>query len=860
MSAPLTPPKLAQKLLLWFLKPPLAEEVLGDLDEQYDRMHALHSPSRARRNYWFQVLQYLRPFAIRRFRFFSSNPNTMQQHHFKVAWRHIRRYRGSFALNFLGLASGLASAFLIFLWVVDEYRVDRFHEQEGQLYQVFLKIDRGTEELTMPYTPAPLAPMLTETFPEIEEAILYQLSWDDQDVLKTDERQIISHGIYTTGSFFDAFSYPILSQVQDSLLPDRLSALLSESVARKLFPGEDALGKSFDGPEGATYHVAGIFADLPKHSSHSFDVVFHWEQFLKHHPWLAAWHNQDPYTYLVLRPETDHKALEAKLTPFLQQHAEKTTQSLLVQPFEDGYLYGSYEEDSPTGGRIAYVRSFSAIGLAVLLIACINFMNLSTARASRRMREIGVKKAMGVQRRSLMWQFLTESLLITLLSFLGSLLLIGLALPLFNQLTGKTLSFPWQPAILAAMVGIAVLTSLLAGSYPALYLSRFKPLQVLKGTRPNDPSESWVRKGLVVMQFGLSVVFIALVLIINQQMNFVKNKNLGYSRDHAFYFTHDVNLNEGNVYQDYLGRLRQSGHIQGAASYFHNLTGDHGGTEGLVWPGKDPEEPLNIANLEVGPGYVEAFGIELLEGETITDMSGNDRQLLLNETAVEMMGLEDPVGTRVTLWNVERTIVGVVKDFHFSGLHNAIGPAMIRTYSDFPKTLIKAQPGQMVEAMAFVREQHEKVSPGYPVEFGFVDDDYARLYAAEERTGKLAEIFGGIAILISCLGLLGLAAYNGERRAKEVGIRKVLGATSFQLVSLLSAEYTKTVGLGILLALPLCYFIGTQWLAQFAFHIPFSWVHLLIAGGAALLLAWLTVGSHTLRTTRKNPTVVFKQD
>ncbi|HAP64271.1 MAG TPA: transporter permease, partial [Cytophagales bacterium] len=476
--------------------------------------------------------------------------------------------------------------------------------------------------------------------------------------------------------------------------------------------------------------------------------------------------------------------------------------------------------------------------------------------------EVGIKKALGARKPLLTGQFMEEAFVHVLLALVGAYLLTAILLPGFNQFTGKSLSLwsGWQ--LLLVMLGVALAAGWVAGSYPALYLSRLSPIRSLKGQNQPGTRSLTIRRGLVVFQFTLSVIFILGVIIIAQQMAYIQNKDLGFNKDQIIYFSHDYVLEDDtDTYYTFLEDLRQLPEVSKAASFSHDLAGNHGGTSGLTWPGKDPDTRIEFGSLEVGPGFLDALSVPMVAGSTFPPPSSDTlAKIIFNEAAIAAMGLTDPVGKIITLWGEPKEIVGVTKNIHFESLYEPITPCFFNMYPVLEKTLVKAETENLSATLAAIRAIHDRYSPNHPLTFQFMDDDFAKQYAAEQQLGQLSRYFAGIAILISCLGLLSLAAFSAQRRRKEIGIRKTLGANPRQLIFLLSKEFTFTVLIGILLAQPISYWLADGWLSSFAFHETLTVWPFVFAACIALLMAWLTVGVQTFGAARLNPVSVLKEE
>ena len=783
----------------------------------------------------------------------------MFRHTFLLIYRNFRRFRSTFFINLIGLSSGLACALLIFLWVNDELSVDTFHEKDARLYQIMEEQDQADGINTQENTPGLLAESLAEDMPEVEYATAVAPAvWFGDFALSIKDATMKAPGHFAGKDFFTIFSYNILQGEESQVLADKNAIVISETLAQRLFgTTEDVVGKTLDWhilQFTQTAVISGIFADVPANSTSQFDFVLSFEAFKEFYPQVVSWGNNGPNTFLVLQEGTDVAAFDEKIERYLDgKYDEEDYRTLFTRPYSAGYLYGTYENGVQAGGRIEYVRLFSIIALFILLIACINFMNLSTAKASRRVKEVGIKKAVGASRSTLITQYLSESFLVSFLSLLTAIVLVGLLLPQFNSITGKQLSLELTVPLVVSFLGITLLTGLIAGSYPALYLSGFNPVTVLKGKLNSSVGELWARKGLVVFQFMLSIILIVSVWVVYRQIEFVQSRNLGYDKDNLISFPIEGKVAENP--ETFLAEVKRIPGVARASSMQQNVVGNPSSTVGLRWQGSNPDEVVEFQNFSVGYDMIETLGLEMVDGRSLSPEFGSDSSaIIFNETAIELMGLTDPVGTTVNLWGEDRPIIGVVKDFHFESLHKAVKPIFIKLEADVVMTVMaRLEAGKEQETLAQLQNFYQTFNPGYSFDYQFVDADYQALYAAEQRVSTLSKYFAGLAILISCLGLFGLAAFTAERRLKEIGIRKILGASDFGIVRLLSGDFTKMVLVAIFIALPISYFIAQQWLEDFAFSIELQWWYFAGAGLLALLIAWFTVGLQTVKAARVNP-------
>jgi len=785
----------------------------------------------------------------------------MLKSYFRITWRNLLKDRQFTALNLIGLSVGLACTLLIGLWVADELHMDKYNEKDAQLYQVMgnFKTDAGIKTGT--HTSGILAPALKKEIPEIEEAVtVFPASWfSSKGTLTAGDKHLKADGQYVSRGYFDIFTCPFLAGDRNRLFADKLAVAISDQMAEKVFgTTTDVIGKTikFEQSEfSGSFVITGIFQHNPPNATEQFDLIFNFDLALERRDGLQKWYNSDPSTYVIVKKGTDINQLNAKIRDFLRSRSKYDLPTLFLTRFSDRYLHDHYENGVQTGGRITYVKLFSIVAAFILIIACINFMNLSTAKAAHRAREVGIKKVVGASRRSLILQYLGESVLLSLLSLILAVGLLILLLPVFNEITGKTLILPVNPGVILAVLGITIFTGLLAGSYPAFYLSAFRPVAVLKGKLRTSWSELWTRKGLVVFQFTLSVVFIAAVLIVYRQVEFIQSKNLGYNKDHILHF--EIPNMPDSVAErpeiSFINELQNLSGVIGVSSYYHTLTGLHGEISGVEWPGRPAGADIHFANLEVGFHFLKTMGIPIKEGRETSPDANAPNEIVFNETAIRMMGLKDPIGKTIRFWGHDRKIVGVAADFNFESLYENIKPCFFQEYPITPIVIVKVRAGSEKATIAAIKTIYAKFNPGLAFEYKFMDQDYQALYASEQRVGLLSRYFAGLAILISCLGLFGLAAFTAQKRKKELGIRKVVGASVLQLAFLLSREFLALVLLAICLAFPLVYLGMHRWLDSFAYRTSIKADVFVLTGLAALGITLLTIGYQALKAASMNP-------
>ena len=787
----------------------------------------------------------------------------MLSHNLLVSYRSFKRNHTSFFINLTGLSTGLACTLLIYLWVTDELTMDQFHEKNDRLYQVMEHREQAGKLVTFQSTSGPTAKALAEEMPEIEYAITATRPY--KYILSHDNTDIKAIGRYVGKDFYALFSYPLLQGLPNQVLSDKSSIVISEALAISLFgTTENAVGKMVEWQHEKQYQVSGVFKNIPPHSSAQFDFLLSFEAYREGRSWVDEWGNTSPMTYALLKQGANVDQFNEKIADFIRDKTDGKVihRTMFITPYAERYLHGKYENGVRTGGRITYVRLFSIIAVFTLIIACINFMNLSTARATRRFKEVGIRKAIGAGRKSLIVQYLGESVLLAFLSLLLAILLIWLALPRFNEITNKQLSLDLTPELTLVLLGITALTGLLAGSYPALYLSGFDPVAILKGKLNRSLGELWARQGLVVFQFTLSIILIVTVVVVYQQIEFVQTRNLGYDKDNTIYLRKEGKNLNSNGLETFLSELKRIPGVTAASSIGHDMTGHNSGTYRVIWEGRDPNDRTEFEAVSVNYDMIELLDIEIELGRTFSpDFASDSSGIIFNESAIEYMGLENPIGKVIELWYKEREITGVVKDFHFESLHEEVKPLFFylapqRTWN----VMAKMEEGRERETLDQIQAFYREFNPGFPFDYQFLDEDYKAQYEAEQRVSTLSRYFAGIAVLISCLGLFGLATFAAEKRLKEIGIRKILGAGSLRIVSLLTVDFTRMVLLSVVIALPMSYFIASSWLESFAFRIELRWWFFAGAGLLALFIAWTTISFQTIKAANTNPVRSLKDE
>jgi len=794
----------------------------------------------------------------------QHNTTVMLKTHVKIAFRNYGRNRGAFAINLGSLTLGLTVVLLILLWIDDERKYDRYHERANRMYRVMTHFDQGKNVTTVWASTGLLAPVLEEKVPGVQAAIPETVpSWTGEAALGREGSFVKALGKFSGKAFFEVFTHPLIEGNPQTVLSDPESIVLSRSLARRMFGAlPDALGERVTWQlfgQTMDFTVTGIMEDVPQQTTEPFDFVVPFAYYENNLVTARNWNNYYCAMTVLLEPGAEYEAVQSQVGPIMDDYLESADLQLELVPYARQYLYNNFENGKEAGGRIEYVRLFALIAAFILVLACINFMNLATARASRRMREVGVMKTMGATQGSLVVQYLVESVLLSTLSMILSLLLAQALLPVFNTLTGKALWLGFQPLGMAFLLGIVLVTGILAGSYPAFFLSRMNILTILKGKLAPGAGSVWLRKGLVVFQFAMSVVLMVAVMVVYQQVQLVQSQHLGYTKDHVIYWDKEGTLVDS--YAAYFGEIKQIPGVEATATANFEVNSKNF-TQGLNWEGKGEEDAYFFNQVFITPGQEEVLEWDLASGRFLgPDEGGQENKMLLNEAAVEAMGLSDPLGTVVDHYSGPHEIVGVVKNFYSGSVYEAVKPQLFLYRPDQARyVMIRLKGGREAETLESLRKHYEAFNPGYPFDYQFLDADFAVTFQSEQRIGVLARYFAGFALLISCLGLLGLATFSAEQRHKEIGIRKVLGAGQRRIILNLSSEFTRLVLVALVLGLPVSYWLAEQWLAGFTARIALGWGTFLFAGGITLLIAWVTIGWKTFTASRVNPIEALKDE
>jgi ABC-type antimicrobial peptide transport system permease subunit len=783
----------------------------------------------------------------------------MLKNYLKVAWRHLVQHKGLSFINIFGLAIGMAFAILIGLWIQYETSFDKFHVNRDRVAIVLKNTLFNNQKNTQNSTPLPLYYAMKSEYPEVKHAS--RMSWNNDFSLAVGDKKYKRQGIHVDPDFLRMFTFPLVKGSVQTALSDPNAIVITEAVAKALFGSADPINKIIKVNNEYNLKVTGVLKDVPVNSSIQFDFLAPFERLMAENQFYrdnkSNWGNNFLRNVVELREDVSMSDFSAKIKN-LNIDRDNTLKDLylFLHPLAKWNLYNDFKNWQNTGGKIQYIRLFGAIGIFVLLIACINFMNLATARSEKRAKEVGIRKAIGSLRSQLITQFLAETLLTSLLAFLLALIIIPLVLPLLNDIGFENIEFQFNnvPLLLGAL-GAAVITGLIAGSYPALYLSSFRPVKVLKGLFKQAQSAVVFRKVLVISQFAISVGLIISTVIVFQQIEHAKDRSLGYDTNNLINVSMSSDLAKNFV--PLKADLLNTRYFESVAKASSPLTAIYNSWSDFSWTGKDPNAQQVMDVIMTEWDYEKTVGLKFLEGRPFSnDYKSDSNAVILNETALKMIGYENPIGKTIKNGNQDLKIVGIIEDMLIQDPFKPVNPTVILFNSGAASNNIylRLKPNVPVRtALATIQPIFEKYNPAYPFEYGFSDEEFARKFRVENQVGKLAAIFAILAIIISCLGLFGLAAFMAERRTKEIGIRKVLGASVINLWSLLSKEFVWLVLAGCLIACPLAYWLMSGWLQGYDYRITINWWIFFAAGVVAIAIALLTVSSQAIKVAIANP-------
>jgi ABC-type antimicrobial peptide transport system permease subunit len=786
----------------------------------------------------------------------------MLKNYFKIAWRNIVRSKGYAFINIGGLGVGMASAILILLWIQNEVSMDREHPKSDRIYRMYNRDTFSGELWAWGTTPKIMGPTLEKDYPEVEHAVRINHA---NFLFTVGDKKMNESGSFIDPDFLDVFDFPMLQGNSSTALEDPYNMVVTEDFAKKLFGTEMAVGQTVKIDSTDIFTVTGVLENLPNNTRFQSDYFLSWA-YMKKLGWDDEWWgNNSVENYVLLSENASHEAFNEKVINITKEHTNgENTADVFSYPLSQIHLYGKSENGQLIGGRIVTVRMFGFIALFILVIACINFMNLSTARSEKRAKEVGLRKVVGARKTSLIAQFIGESTLIALIAGVLAILLVELALPSFNTLIGKQLFLPYTEVVFwLQLISFILLTGLLAGSYPAFFLSSFSPVNVLKGTFRSAASAVNPRKILVVIQFSFAIILIVSTIIIQRQISHAQNRELGYNQDNLIF----INM-QGDIEKHYSAikqALLSSGSSLAVTQSMSPITQRYSDGWGYSWEGSTPEdEKLDFIRFSADADFMKVMGTKLVEGRDIDiyEFASDSTAILLNETAIRKMGLENPLGQIVSDGEDNYTVVGIIEDFIFESPYDPVNPLMVFGPSSWFSYLhIRLNPDQPVaDNLAKIQSVFEEFNPNFPFEYQFADEQYARKFDDTARTAKLSIVFTILTIVISCLGLFGLSTYMAANRLKEIGVRKVLGASVGSISLLLSKDFLKLVGIAFLFSVPIAWYIMDQWLQDYQYSVGVEWWVFVATGMVTMFIALLTVGFQSIKAALTNPARTLKSE
>lgn len=871
LSQPYTdPPERVLKLLRWFCDEVYLEEVEGDLYELFQEEIEIYGLKKAQNRFLWIAIRYMKPFFFgKKGLFFNFDYHlTMFKHYFKISFRSFGRNALFTFINGFGLLLGILVGIVMLFWAQDELKVDKFHPDSERIQRVYFNgvSPEGEITFTQGASPYALFTKLKETA-GVEEVVLY----DDRGsrLIKFDEKILKEKGAWSTPSLFKMFDFPMIKGGPETTVNDNKTLFISEDLANRLY-GEQwpdtLIGSSIRVNDDTDYILAGIFENVGKNSNFHFDYIFnaHFLTVARGRGWAENWGAKNSTVFVKLFEGTDPDGIEDVINPYYATTDGYGVggEEMMLFPFEKDYLWTKFEQGVAVSGRIQYVRIFFGAALFLILIACINFINLSTAQAAKRAKEVGVRKTVGAASSNLVGQFLTETGILIFMVLILALGLAHLLLPSLNNISDKAIRIPWlDPSFLLSIIGSGLLLTVVAGLYPAFVLSRFRPAKVLKGYMGRKVNGDYLRKSLVIFQFVLSGILIIATITVQSQLNLIQHENLGLDRDNVISLTmNDPIYEKFDIIKEKLEQYGGTEQIVRTAG--SPIDVDWIGTR-YTWEGQAPDDGNYFYLMNTEAGFEKVFNIEMAEGRFFDENIQSDEQgIVINEKALDFIQMEDPVGKSILDEEGEQwTILGIAKDFNFRSIHNEIEPLMLRCLPEYTGSMyIKIKDGQTTDVIAQLKSIWAELIPGFPLEFEFIDETYASMYEGERLVGKLAYIFAAIAIIISCLGLFGLVTFIALQKTKEIGIRKVLGASVASIVGLLSKNFIQMVFFSFLIAAPLAWYLMNAWLENFAFRVNLEWPVFLLAGVVAIAVALLTVGFQAIRAALANPVKALRSE
>jgi ABC-type antimicrobial peptide transport system permease subunit len=785
----------------------------------------------------------------------------MLKNFFKTSIRNLWKNKGFSLINISGLAVGMAGAILILLWIQNELSYDQFHAKKDRLYMAYNRQVFDGKLQCWANTPYPLGPALKLECPEVEATS--RLSYNSF-LLTVGEKHLNVHGYFVDSSFLTMFSLPLKEGNPNQTLKGLYSIVITEELAKKLFGEEDPMDKIIQIDSTDRFTVSGVLKDLPNNTTFNFEYLLSMD-YAKKIDWSDdLWENNAPNTLVELKPNTNIELVNEKIRNIEKRHTNKKDDAeIFLHPISKWRLYSAFENGKVSGGRIEIVRLFFVIATFILLIACINFMNLSTARSEKRAKEVGIRKVSGATKIWLIVQFIGESILLAFVAGIIALLIVQFCLPAFNTLVKKQLFIEYaNPWFWLIAISFVILTGIFAGSYPAFYLSSFKPVRILKGSFKAVNALVTPRKVLVILQFTFAVILIISTLIVQQQIKYTQERQSGYEKNNLIYI-----LLKGDIGKNYVAiknQLLSSGVAASITKTFSPMTQGWSDTWGMQWQGKDPNSKIDFDRYCVDENFSQTTGVKVIAGRDIdpTNYPTDSTAILLNESAVKAMGFRNPIGQIVKDNDINWHVVGVIKDFIIRSPYDPMRPMVIEGSKGWFNAMhIRFNPHQTTsQNLAKAEQIFKKYNPNYPFEYHFVDEEYEQKFNNEKQTKILATLFASLAIFISCLGLFGLATYMAENRIKEIGVRKVLGASVTNITTLLSKDFLKLVLVSILIAGPVSWWAMNKWLQGYNYRITISWWTFFMAGALALLIALMTVSYQAIKAAVANPVKTLRTE
>jgi putative ABC transport system permease protein len=783
----------------------------------------------------------------------------------KIALRNLWKNKGFSLINIGGLAIGLASCMVLLLYVAYEWSYDKQFSNHDKTYVVYQNMEASGKTFSWAWTPNVMAKEVQEKIPGVKYAA--HTTYPRKQLITVGDNKINSNAVFADQNFIKILDYKFLEGNAATVLKDVNTIILTKSFATKLFGNEDPINKTVKLENEEVLKVEAVIEDAPANSSLIFECIMPWALFEKRQSWVKEgnWGNNICLTLVQLKDNNFFTTANDLMHGIYKRNQKDNTSVALLHPLTKWHLYDDFQNGKSVGGKIDQLKIFLLLAFCILLIACVNFMNLSTARSERRAKEVGVRKAIGSTRRSLINQFFLESLLITFIATVLAFILIEVSLPYFNSLLDIKLTIDYYNGpFWLTLVGLMILTGFIAGSYPALYLSSFEPIKVLKGFTLKADSSVSVRKVLVVGQFVFAASLIICTAVIYQQLNYVKNKPIGYDQSNLIQIAVVGKMNDAVKLELLKTQLLASGAASDVTFFSTDFTEGGDNTTGVNWEGKNPNEDISFNHRTIGYDFVETIGTKMVSGREFSAKFPNDTtSVLLNEAAVKMMGLKNPIGKIITFWGKKLTTIGVVKDFVVESAYQRVAPMIFRVnQKDDARVIIaRLNPNQNISSsLAKIDDLVKQMEPNYPVNRKFVNESFEVKFKNEKLLGSLSNWFGGFAIFISCLGLLGLALFMAEQRKKEISIRKVLGASTGNILMLLNKDFIKLVAIANLIAFPLAYIIVNKWLSTFEYRISISALPFIVAIALSVLIAILTVSVQSVKVAKANPIDALKYE